>query len=138
MKFGDVTMAQVIRTTVSVLRCNVLKFGFVVGLLFALLPNGASADTFDETIDAGFDAILMGKYETLSQFLEDRASADDPMALYALGIMHQHGSLVGQDIQKAIALYRRSARLDCSEAKIAASTLQRSLYFRNNTVSVLF
>jgi TPR repeat protein len=66
------------------------------------------------------DAILMGEFNTLVDYLQFKKTENDRMANYVLGVMHEHGTLVSKDFQAAAKLYLQSATLDCVEAKIAA------------------
>ena len=57
------------------------------------------------------------------------------MAIYVLGVMHEHGTLVSKDFQAAGKLYHQSATLDCVEVKVAIGVLNRKIAARQNEVS---
>jgi hypothetical protein len=46
-----------------------LKFARIGALFFAFVPSAALAGSFDDTVDAGFDSILMGEFDSLVGYL---------------------------------------------------------------------
>ncbi|MBT5498426.1 MAG: SEL1-like repeat protein [Alphaproteobacteria bacterium] len=112
-----------------------LKPALIGALFLAFLPSAVSAESFDDTVDAGLDAILMGEFNTLVDYLQFKKAENDPMAIYVLGVMHEHGTLVSKDFQAAGKLYHQSATLDCVEAKVAIGVLNRKIAARRNEVS---
>ena len=71
-----------------------LKPTLIGALILASLPSAVSAEAFDDTADARLDAILMGKFNTLVDYLQFKKAENDLMAIYVLGLMHEHGTLV--------------------------------------------
>ncbi len=112
-----------------------LKSALIGALFLAFLSSAASAESFDDMVDAGFDAILMGEFDTLVDYLQFKKEKRDPMAIYVLGVMHEHGALVSKNFEEAGKLYLQSARLDCAEAKLAIGALNRKITARRNEVS---
>ena len=71
-----------------------LKPALIGALFLAFLPSAVSAESFDDTVDAGLDAMLMGEFNTLVDYLQFKKAENDLMAIYVLGVMHEHGTLV--------------------------------------------
>ena len=67
-----------------------LKPTLIGALILASLPSAVSAEAFDDTADA----ILMGEFNTLVDYLQFKKAENDLMAIYVLGVMHEHGTLV--------------------------------------------
>jgi len=71
-----------------------LKPNLIDALILASLPSAVSAASFDDTFDARLDAILMGEFNTLADYLQFKKAENDLMAIYVLGVMHEHETLV--------------------------------------------
>ena len=67
-----------------------LKPTLIGALILASLSSAVSAEAFDDTADA----ILMGEFNTLVDYLQFKKAENDLMAIYVLGVMHEHGTLV--------------------------------------------
>lgn len=104
-----------------------LKGAVLALALFTSIPPGQAADSFDTAVEAGFDAILLGKFATLADYLHARFKQKDPVAAYVLGFMYEHGALVSMDRSKAMEHYRMSASLDYADAKLAIESLSQRI-----------
>jgi len=96
-------------------------------VLLTAATEGRATDPFDETVEAGLDAVLRGKFDTLADYLHARCKQKDPVAGYILGFMYEHGSLVFKDNVEAIVHYRRSADLNYGAAKLAMRALTQKI-----------
>lgn len=80
----------------------------------------ASADSL---FDKGLESYADGMYSEAAQHWEKAADSGDVRAAFNLAILYEHGNGVGQDITRAVALYREAANKGFADSQFSLANI---------------